>query len=237
MEYKLTTVAVDDEFRALEVIERYASKITFLDLVKTFNTPLEALTFIEEENIDLIFLDINMPVLSGTSLARLVNSKVQIIFTTAYSEHAVEGFELEATDYLLKPIEFERFLNACLKAKNRFDQSKHLPITPDSEFRQKILISTKGKIFQIDRDDFLFAEKSGNDMYFRLNSNRTLKCRMSIKELLIQLPENCYQIHKSFIVSLDKIDLLEKNQILINHHKIPIGRVFKRELMEKLKSA
>ncbi len=233
MEHRLKTIAVDDEFRALEVIERYVTKVPFLEMVQTFTNPIAALAFLENTPVDLIFLDINMPDLSGTSLAKLISGKVQVIFTTAYSEFAVEGFELDATDYLLKPIDFERFLKASLKAKSKAEQ----PIAKESALNQKrnILINTSGKIFQITIDEFLYAEKLGNDMFLHLPGNRKLQCRISIKELLDQLPDGFCQVHKSFVVSLSKIDQLEKNQLSINDYKIPIGRTFRQHLLDQLK--
>lgn len=235
MESKLRAIAVDDEFRALEVIERYAAKVPFLELIQTFSDPLEALSFLKDQSIDLIFLDINMPELSGTSFAKLIKKEVQVIFTTAYSEYAVEGFELEATDYLLKPIEFDRFLKACIKANDGHSVSSVSDTEGKKSPGQKIKIQTSGKLIQMDQNEFLFAEKLGNDMFLFLQNNRKLKCRISIKELLEQLPERCIQVHKSFIVSLDKIDLIEKNLIRIEDHEIPIGRVYKRGLVNKMR--
>ncbi len=232
---KMVAVAVDDEFRALEVIERYASKVQFLELVKTFKSPLDAISYLERAQVDLVFLDINMPDLSGISLAKLINSKIQVIFTTAYHEYAVMGFELEATDYLLKPIEFDRFLKACLKARKQFDQLSNPMNLAQSDMDAKIILKTHGKILQINRDDFLLAEKLGNDLFIHLKSGDTLKSRLSIRELLAQLPDRFCQVHKSFVVALDNIEHFEKNQLTLAQHKIPVGRMFKQRLLEALR--
>lgn len=238
---RLKTIAIDDEFRALEVIERYAVKVPFLEWKGSFKNPVEGLSYLSTAHVDLLFLDINMPELSGTSLAKLIKPDQQIIFTTAYSEYAVEGFDLNATDYLLKPIEFDRFLKACLKAQHHI----HSPVTslnpahPGPEVSQKHFLTFKSgtKLHRILVEDILFFEKQRNNMLVHVVGGESISTRINMKALFGLLPLSRFcQTHKSFVVAIDKIDTIESHQVVVEGHQIPIGRSYRELFLSRLQS-
>ena len=234
----LTAIAVDDEPRALEIISLHAEKISFLDLQHTFRDAVDAIAWLQNNPIDLIFLDINMPNLSGLKFRQLIGEKAMIIFTTAYSEYAVESYEQNAVDYLVKPIVFERFLKGVLKAKNQSGIqaiSSDTPLTPSSDLTvSSIFIKSGTKHFQLNTDDILFLEKDGNYVFFHTNDRKVIS-RLNMTQVLDMLPEEKFlRIHKSYIVALQHIDIVENHQVTIKHNKIPIAKVYRKTLLERL---
>lgn len=227
---KLNVIAVDDEFRALNLIENYCHRIPFINHIKSFKKPLEALDFLSHESIDVIFLDINIPELSGISFTKLIGKKYQVILTTAYSEYAVQGFDLNVTDYLLKPITYERFLQSCLKAQEMASDHKSLQMEPATS--KKLQVKSGSDIHFVNMDEILFMEKQGNNMLFHL-SDKIITSRLNMKELTSLLPtEKFIRVHKSFVVAKEKIDHLGSFQVVIGKHEIPIGRMYKEELIK-----
>lgn len=225
----LNIIAVDDEYRALKLIENYCSRVPFINHIRSFKNPLEAIGFVDREPIDLIFLDINMPDLSGISFTKLIRKQHQIILTTAYSEYAVQGFDLNVTDYLLKPITYERFLQACLKAKEIANKNQFSKTEPTTSIKLQIKSGTDTHF--VDLDKLLVMEKQGNNILFHLEG-QTISSRMNMKELLEQLPLDSFiRVHKSFVVAIDRIDQINAFQVILGKHEVPIGRMYKETLM------
>ena len=221
-------IAIDDEPIALEIIEVYAKKVPFLSLEKTFVNAFEALDYLIDNPVDLIFLDIKMPDISGIDFYTSLTVKPHVVFTTAYSEHAVIGFELEAVDYLLKPFSFPRFLKACNKVNDL------LSSTPLENKADHIFIKDGFDIIRIDIDDILYLEATGNYMRF-VAKEREILTRMTIKEAIdILPPEQFIQVHRSFIINLFQVDKMEKHQVVISKNIIPVSSSFLPVVRKKI---
>ncbi|MFN8346981.1 MAG: response regulator transcription factor [Spirosomataceae bacterium] len=222
----MKAIIVDDEPKAIELIQSYLSHFSVIELVGTFRNGLKAFQFLSKEPVELLFLDINMPHLSGISLAKMVPKHTKIIFTTAYPEYAVESYDVEAVDYLLKPISLERFSKTIGKLlQNR-------PETPDSA-KRILMIKSGTKHYRTDVSAILYLEKSGNYMEYQLG-NKTILARESIQEALSALPEHFIQIHKSIIINLNRIEFIDKDNVSINGKLLPIGSSFREELGKRL---
>ncbi len=219
----ISAIAVDDEPKALQIIEDHASKVTFLELQKVFTDPFKALDFVHENNVDLIFLDINMPDISGLEFSRAVlKSEVLIIFTTAHSEYALESYELEALDYLLKPFEFTRFQAAVSKANQRIRSST----TSESKC---FFVNTGSERNKICYNDIKYIEGSGNYVSYYLKTKKIM-VRSTIKETLARLPSSHFlQVQRSYIVALNHIDKIRDNHIYVKDTKISIGPSYKEQ--------
>lgn len=232
-ELKISCVVIEAEPLALDLIVGYVKKISSIELLKTFNDPIEALDFIHNNKVDLVFLDIIMPGLTGFQLIRANHSQSAFIFTTAYSEYALESYEFNVIDYLLKPIEFERFLVTIKKAVERFKMKKNYVDFENSPSKSELIkIRSSSKIYPIKLDNILFIEGSGNYLIVHLQ-NKKIMTLMSMNDLLDILPDTMFaRAHKSFVVSLDKISILENNNLLINNTSIPIGQTYKDVFMK-----
>lgn len=220
----IKAIAIDDEPLALEIIRNHSLKVPFLSLEGTFSNPVKALDFMGQNTIDLIFLDINMPDLSGFDfLKSLKRDKIYIIFTTAHDEYALESYEVDAVDYLLKPFDFTRFLISLNKVKDRiFNQNKLIQdfIFLSSGYQQR-------KVFL---NDILFIKGDGNYVTY-FTSTEKIMVRSTIREALNFIPDHLFvQIHRSYIVSLRHIDKIEDNHVFIKEERISIGATFKDNL-------
>ncbi|MBD1431421.1 response regulator transcription factor [Sphingobacterium sp. DN00404] len=212
----IKAIAIDDEPIALEIVKAHAEKTPFLSLETTFINAFEAIDYLRKNEIDLLFLDVKMPDISGIEFYNSLLRKPLLVFTTAYSEHAVTGFELEAIDYLLKPFTFVRFLKACNKAheilQNKIDTIPSHIFIKDGYDTVKVLL-----------DDILFIEATGNYMRYALPEKEILT-RATIKETINLLPPQSFmQVHRSFIVNTSKVEKIERHQITIQSHVIPVG--------------
>ncbi len=236
MTNKLQCVIVDDEQGAIEILSSFVSKVGWLELSAAFSDPLEALNYLSNEQIDLVFMDINMPDLDGLQLARLVQKMgVKIVFCTAYPEHAVESYEVRALDYLLKPVPFEKFLVAVNRA-----QSHRFPIekagSQKSEWvdHSQIFIKSGTQIHQVESDKISFIMKDGHYIIFKINGKEILS-RMTFSQLLELLPAKDFiQVHRSYVVALKKIEVIQKQFIQIEGKEIPIGDSFKKEFFQRV---
>ncbi len=217
----IRAIAVDDEPKALQVIREYSSKISKLDLVDIFTDPVKALNFLNENTIDLIFLDISMPDISGLEFSKAVQDKsVQIIFTTAYSEYAIKSYELDALDYLLKPIEFARFHKAVIKAIGNSERSAKF-----------FFVNTGREQTKICYDDILFIGAEGNYVTYHLD-NAKVMVRSTIKEAILCLPSSdFFQVQRSFVVAMRHIVKIQDNHVYIGESKISIGPSYKDSFM------
>jgi len=231
-------ISVDDEPRALEIIDNFISKIDFLDLVGKFRNPMDAMEFLLKNKIDLIFLDINMPDITGTEFVKILNQKTMVIFTTAYSEYAIESYELDAIDYLLKPFEFNRFLKAVIKANEIIKVRSGVEIKEtvyESPISNKIQLKSGSETFHINIDDIKYVEGLGNyvNVY---TTEQKIATYTSLKNFIEKLPaERFLRIHKSYIVSINHIKSFENHQVKIDDKTIPIGKNYRRYFMELMK--
>lgn len=230
-------IIIDDEPNAIDVLKRYVEETPFLQLGQTFRNPVKAMAYLQENNTDLIFLDINMPNLSGIQFAGALAEKPMIIFTTAYSEHAVQSYELNAIDYLVKPIEFDRFIKAVNKAKQLLDLKKKadnsLPTPPKADDDKNFILLKSGPVtHKVKTADILFVEKEENYLAFYTTEKKIL-IRANMNEIFGLLPQNKFcRVHKSFVISLDRVSSLEVHQVTIGKHKIPIGHNYRDELLQ-----
>ncbi|WP_234735103.1 LytR/AlgR family response regulator transcription factor [Tellurirhabdus bombi] len=220
-------IAVDDEPIALDIIRSHASKVPFLEMKATFVNAFEALNYLKTEAVDLIFLDINMPDLTGLDFAQVVGNKSLVIFTTAYPEYALQGFELSALDYLLKPIAFGRFLQACNKAYER--------VSGNTKKSPYVFVKDGYDWVRINLEELLYIASEGNYLTFQETSKKTLT-RMTISEAMEMLSaEDFMRVHKSYIVALDRIEKIERHQLTINKLQVPLSGSYRDELLERVK--
>jgi DNA-binding LytR/AlgR family response regulator len=228
----LTAIAIDDEPRALEVVEMHAARVPFLNLKATFTDAFEAIPYLQQNKIDLLFLDIKMPDISGIEFINILQKVPMVVFTTAYSEYAVKGFELDAIDYLLKPFSLARFTKSCNKALEISQLTKE-------NSPEYIFLKTGYEEEKVLFDDILYIEAEGNYMSFILK-NKKLLSRQSISETLNLLPPNQFtRIHRSYIVAIDKIQKITRQAVWIAGKEISVGASYEdklTEIKEKLKN-
>ena len=233
---------VDDEPLALHILEDYISKIPFLQLVKATTNPIEALTLVQEKLVDLVFLDVQMPELTGIQFLRIANGKAKVILTTAYSQYALEGYELDVVDYLLKPIAFDRFFKSVQKAQGVL-QPAAAPIQPEPvqhQIQQQqndflsdfIFVKTEHKIQKVYLNDILFIEGLKDYISIFTPGERIITLQ-NMKKMEDALPErNFIRVHKSYIVSINKIDSIERSRIFIGDKVIPVGDTYREEFFK-----
>jgi DNA-binding LytR/AlgR family response regulator len=231
---KLQTIAIDDEPIALEVVKNLMEEVPFVELVGFFTKAIDAITFLQENAIDLIFLDIKMPGLSGIEFLRSLPNPPMVIFTTAYSEHAVQSFELDAIDYLLKPFSFSRMLKACNKAfelRQLKVNSKQAVLDP----LPVIFIKSSYEQVKIDLGDLQYVESVGNYIRFHL-TDQTIVSRLTMSEAEALLPVKAFvRIHRSFIVAKTKITKIDKRSAWLTGIEVPIGASYITEIENLLK--
>jgi DNA-binding LytR/AlgR family response regulator len=234
---KINCIAIDDEPLALNKIREYIKRIGYLNLLESFDNALDALDFMKSNKVDLIFLDIQMEELSGIQMLETLQEKPKVVLTTAYDEYALKGYELDVCDYLLKPISFQRFLQACEKVyDNLFPQKLPDISVPDPASKE----ASKGYFFvkdgsitqKINFDDILFVE--GMKDYLRIwTTKERVMTLLSFKKLEEALPSRGFmRIHKSYLIALDKIDSIERNHVKIGGESLPIGESYRREFFE-----
>lgn len=227
----LKAIAIDDEPIALEVIKNLSAKISFVDVTAFFTNAFDAIAYLQHEKIDLIFLDIKMPDISGIDFLKSISNPPMVIFTTAYSEHAVQSFELNAIDYLLKPFSQSRFLKACNKAFEQFELRKNTG-TPSPAY---VFIKSGYEQIRVALDEILYAESNGNYMQFVLQKSKFLS-RLTMAETEALLPAfDFMRIHRSFIVAKKQVTKIEKNSVWINGTELPIGASYLNETGKLIK--
>lgn len=230
---KIKALIVDDEPLAQNIIQQYAQKLPDLLITSTCEDAICAHKVLHEEEIDLLFLDINMPKLSGIAFLKNLNNAPLVIFTTAYSEYALEGYELNAIDYLKKPFSFERFCKAYYKAEELIRLKLAANATsPDSDSGNNFLfIKSNKKTIKVRFSEIMYIEGLGDYIKIHLAANK-LVTNLSMKKIFNLLPENqFYRIHKSFIVSLDNIESLEGNMVSVNGTKLPVGNSYRQDFL------
>lgn len=231
----IKTIAIDDEPLALQRLISYIEKTPFLELTASFESALTAIDFIEKEKVDLIFLDIQMPDLSGTEFARTLKNPPKIVFTTAFEKYAIEGFRLDAIDYLLKPYSYEDFLIAAQKAKKYIQLENSAESNNDSN-NDFLFVKSDYKTKKIVYNDILYIEglKDYIKVYLYNEVNPLLSIN-SLKSIEQKLPPNKFmRVHRSFIVNLDKIEVIERSRIVFGKVYIPISEQYKDKFQDYL---
>ncbi|OJW17249.1 LytTR family DNA-binding domain-containing protein [Mucilaginibacter sp. 44-25] len=230
-------LVVDDEPLALNILEDYISKVPFLQLIKATTNPIEALTIVQEGGIDLVFLDVQMPELTGIQFLKIANGKAKVILTTAYPQYALEGYELDVVDYLLKPIAFERFYKSVQKAQGIIQPAaKAQPVAEpqqqDDFMSDFIFVKTEHKIQKVYLHDILFIEGLKDYISIFTPTERIITLQ-NMKKMEDALPEKHFiRVHKSYIVSINKIDSIERSRIFIGDKIIPVGDTYREDFFK-----
>ena len=236
-------IVIDDEPMAIEILEAYCRKTPSLQLQNTFEDALAALTWLEQHPVDLVFLDINMPDLSGIQFVKALSDPPMIIFTTAYPQHAVTGFELDAVDYLLKPIAFDRFLKAVNKARIRGESGQQTPphqVSPapsDGESAREpnyIFVKSGRKHVRVEVDDILYISSEKNYVNLVTGTGRIMAL-LSMDAVLEMLPAGRFaRVHKSYIVAPRHVDVVEQHSLKIGDTEIPIGDAWRKSFFQQI---
>jgi two-component system, LytTR family, response regulator len=236
----MNCIIVDDEASAINVLKRYVADVPSLKLVGTFQNSIEGLQFVNNNHVDLIYLDINMPNLNGISFLELLQNKSKVILTTAYSEYAIEGYKFDVIDYLLKPISFEKFLKASLKALGTESKAEaNSGGQSNQPIEDYIMVQTenKGKYKKVNYSDINYAEAMLNYAAIVTIDNERVILHISMKELIERLPSHLFiRIHKSYIVALKQIKYIEAAEVILlnDAQRLPLGVTFKENLFKIL---
>lgn len=223
----INCIAIDDEPLALKQIASYIEKTPFLHLVASFESAMEALVYLNNNTVDLMFVDIQMPDLNGMDLVKSLENRPEIIFTTAFSEYAVEGFKVDALDYILKPLDYPTFLKAANKAQTHFELIKGAPeklnISADHLF-----IKSEYKIIRIEINKIRYIEGMREYVRIHLENEKPIMTLLSMKNIEQKLPSNRFmRVHRSFIVNLEKMTTIERNRIVFDKEFIPVSDQYK----------
>lgn len=230
-------IIIDDEPLAVELIEDFVSKISFLELVASCSNGFEATEILEKQEVDLIFTDIEMPNFSGIDVIKSLTNKPMFIFTTAYTHYAIEGFNLNAIDYLVKPIPFHRFLKAATRAHDQFKLKVEKPIEPkvSNTQQQYIFVKSEYENIKIDLDDIKYIESLKDYLKIYTHLKKPILTLSSLKSFEEKLGnQNFVRVHKSFIVSIKHIYSVQRNRIIIDEKWIPIGLTYKDDFIKKI---
>ena len=231
MKRKYNVLIVDDEFLARKLLTEYVSKIDYLQLIDTCPDATKAMEVLNNEKIDILLLDIQMPDISGVEMLKLINNKPSVILTTAYSEYAVDAFSLGVVDYLLKPFDYARFLQAINKAISLKNNVKECVSETSNDY---MMIKADYKLYKVNYDDLLFIEGQHEYVTFHTRTKR-ITALYSLRNLEETLPKDKFiRTHKSFIVSIKNIEDIDKTNVTVAGNKIPIGASFRDALMEYL---
>jgi len=236
---QINCIAIDDEPLALDIIRDYCSRVPFLNLEKTFENAIDSIAYIRDNVPDLLFLDIQMEELTGIQLLNALTHRPYVIFTTAYDSYALQGFELDVMDYLLKPISFERFIKGVNKVYEKVQTSLKINTLTESNLGNDFgdpffFVKTETRIEKIRYADVLFIEGMGD--YWRIiTTSKKIMSLLNYKKLEEILPQNQFvRVHKSFIISLDKIDSVERNRIKIGDRLIPISETYRKSFFDRI---
>ena len=229
----VSCIIVDDEAIARDIIATHLSKIESIEVIAQCKNAIEAFNFISNHDVDLVFLDINMPEISGIAFAKSINKNIKIIFSTAYREYAVEGFDLQAVDYLLKPVSFERLL----KAVNRYFEVNAVPkvsYTEKTDLNNFIFVRANRRMIKIDFDTILYIESYSDYIKIHL-VNKVIVTRETISAIEAKVPNlHFMRIHRSYIVSLSKIQSFTNEDVTVNRIALPVSRSYKKDVLKRL---
>ena len=233
-------IIIDDEPDAIDVLKYHLNNIPFMELKTTFRDPLDALEYLQNNTIDLLFLDINMPKISGINFPRFLDKPPMIIYTTAYSEHALESYELKAVDYLLKPIAFDRLLKAVLKAKEIFSKNRAGGVGDIELVKEKseqtVFIKSGSDFHQVPIQEIKYIESDGNYVTFH-TTKRTILARYKISEVTALLPKLQFErVHRSFVVAIKHLETIKKHCVLIDGIEIPISSNYRESVFNLIEN-
>jgi DNA-binding LytR/AlgR family response regulator len=222
----IKALAIDDEPLALNVIEAFCAQLDYIDLQKTFTKPNEALKHLNKYPVDLLFLDIHMPSLTGIDFYKNIEQNTLVIFCTAHGQYAVEGFNLNALDYLLKPFTFERFKQATDKARDYFAST-------NNQKAQHIFVRADYSLQKIMLDDIMCIEALDDYLKIYINNQKTIVARMTMKAMLEKLPSTEFmRVHRSFIVPIKKVESLRNKMLQLGDKKIPVGNSYEEDVLK-----
>lgn len=224
---KINIIIIDDELPAIQQLENYVKRVPFLELLQSFDNAIEPINFLKHQRVDLIFLDIEMDNFTGLQFIKTLTHKPKIILTTAYDQYAIEAFNLNVTDYLLKPISFERFLQSVDKVYDTLSESQSYEENTEKYKRDYTFLKTEFRLQRVDFKDIMFI--MGQKEYLQVHTqNERIMTLMNFKEMESILPEEEFvRVHKSYIVSISKIENIEKHRIYIGKEIIPIGESYR----------
>ncbi|GAL61015.1 LytR/AlgR family response regulator transcription factor [Algibacter lectus] len=236
-------VIIDDEPLAIDVVESYVQQVGGIEIVAKCTNPLEAIILLNKHQVDLVFLDIEMPNLTGIDLVKTIDNMPQFIFTTAYPEYALDGFNLNATDYLVKPIPFHRFLKAISRAKEKYELENKVVVSPQVTetaapvaINNFIFVKSEYENIKINIDTIIYLQ--GLKDYIKIYTSDTQKPILtlsSFKDILDKLPPSKFiRVHKSYVVSIEHIKAIQKSKILVADMRIPVGETYKDTVMKRL---
>lgn len=235
MSKQLKCIIIDDEDLAVQLLAAYVSKVPFLSLEAVFHNPLNALPLLGEKNIDLVITDVQMPHLNGMQFGQAMLGKTMIIFVSSFRDFAVNGFELNAVDYLLKPVSFERFLQAAQKALQLSGYREQAAATHDQppQFPLFLFVKSAGRMVRVDTASILYAEAKREYVSIMTEGQTKILTLQSMRQFENLLdPDKFMRIHKSFIIALDKVDAIERNRIIIGGQFIAIGDSYKEHFFK-----
>ncbi len=229
----LNCIIVDDEPLAVNLIESYIKKTSFLHLNGAYNSAVDALRHIKDERPHLVFLDIQMPELSGIEFAKVIPHETRIIFTTAFSQYAIEGYKVNAIDYLLKPVSYEHFLKSVSRAAKIIEEDEHRHAISYDRF---LFVKSDYKLLMVKFDEVLYVEGEKDYVKFYLeNSPQPVQSLMNMKKLEEMLPKNEFmRVHRSYIVNLNKVSMIDRMRFIIGNNAIPISESYKNMVLQYL---
>lgn len=237
---KIKAIIIDDEPLAIDVLKKYSDTIDYIEIIETFTHPLTAIKFLSENKIDLVFLDIEMPLINGIDLVEALNNKPIIIFTTAFPQYAVDGFNLDAIDYLLKPISYKRFLKSISKVSNLLDSGvdstqKNQIVVLNNE-NKFIFVKSDYENLKINIQEIKYIEGLKDYLKINLCNNKFVLTLSNFSSLIEKIANPDFiRVHNSYVVNLNFIKSIQKNRILIDDKRIPISETYKKTLFEKIK--
>jgi len=233
---KISCIAIDDEPLAVKKISAYIQKTSFLELVAECRSAFEAMEILNNRAIQLLFIDINMPDLSGLEFVKSLTDKPYIVFTTAYSEYAVEGFQVDAADYLLKPVNYSSFLKAANKVKNLIDLNTNSQKESIRATASHLFVKSDYKLIRIELDDIRYIESQHEYIKIHLVNNKPVMTQLSMKSIEEQLPSDRFmRVHRSFIVNLKRVSVVERNRIVFDGKVyIPVSEQYKENFQAYL---
>ncbi len=237
---KMKVIIIDDEPLAIDILVKYAESIDYIEVLKTFTNPIEAIKFIANNEVDLVFLDIEMPMLNGVDLVESLNSKPNIIFTTAFPNYAVEGFNLDAIDYLLKPISYKRFLKAISKvSQNNSKENSIVPSNQITSFNNEnkyIFVKSDYENIKVNVTEIKYIEGLKDYLRINLSNGKFVLTLSNFNNILEKIEnKNFIRIHNSYIINLDFVKSIQKNRVLIDDKRIPISETYKKDFFDKIK--
>ncbi len=229
----LQCVIADDEPIARQILENYIESIPNLELVASCKNAFDVMAVLQEQTVDILFLDINMPKLSGISLLKTLQQKPNVIITTAYPEYAVEGFELSVTDYLLKPFSLERFLQAISKVSQKSALQTETVITHREDPATSLFVKSDKKIIKINFTDIQYIEAYGN--YIKIFTDKMTLTPQTLSDFLGKLPNDFLRVHKSYVINFNQLKLIDGNQVVLqNEVKLPIGKSYRKAVLDRI---